>query len=740
MNKKKTFILLFLATIFSMVSDKICVLEGSQAYQLIEKIELSNYPRGICYDSVYNKIYVACWKDGTEYIYVINGNTYAIETTITTQLDNHGAVVVSPDGRYIYATNYYGGSVTRFDTTNNYSKTTLSLGSWANEMRISADGSNLYVVLGADGRVWIDDTGSKIAIVNTSNFTSGGVEYINLPEATYGETHELVLSPDNTKLYITALKSNGSVWYQRWVHTISLTSKSVTKSVEGYGGIGIGRIIDVTSDGQLLYISNDTGNKIDVLGSSELTFQYSISVDSRPAVIEISPDDKYALVFTSPSVVSIIDINTKSIIQTIPGFAGDFSDGDIVFNPTGDFVYGVNAADPGNLFILKKIGASSVGSISGKMTKSDGTTAISGVLVEALQSGVVKSSATTNSSGNYSITLSTGTYDVRASATGYETVTQTNKVVSAGQTTTVNISLTAISTIMTISGKVTKMDGTTPITGVTVELLQGTNVTDNTTTDIGGNYEFIGVATGTYTVRASWQVNGVEASVYEQTKSTAPLNFTLSLTLQLAEVSGQVSGIISRNNTAYSKWLSASPSNKRKILSTEKNVTFVELMQKGKTVVKVPVDERGNYSIPNLLPGEYYIRAYNGYLYSETKRVRVTEGQALSISFAFPLLEKDKVYAYPNPTKKGEITIHLVTSAINNEVKVSVYNVAGELVREIKDEEMNKTKFPVLEYLWNCRNDKGSKVASGVYIYIIKLEDRDTGREEKVTKKLAVVR
>ena len=420
---------------------------ASPVFELTKKISLSNNPRGICYDPVYNKTYVACWKDGSEYIYVINANDYTIETTITTQLDNHGAIVVSPDGRYIYTTNYYGGSVTRFDITNNYSKTTLSLGSWANEMRISADGSKLYVVLGTDGRVWIEDTGSKIAIIDTTNFTTSGVEYINLPEATYGETHELVLSPDNTRLYVTALKSNGSTWYQKWIHTISLTTKSVINSVEGYGGTTTGRIMDITSNGQLLYISNEVNNKIDVLNTSDLSFQYSISVGNKPSVIEITPDDKYAVVFTSPSVVSVVDLNNKSVVQTIPGFTGAFDDGDIIFDQTGNFAYGINCDNPGSFFVLKKatITIMNTGTLSGKVTKSDGTTGISGALVEVLQSGIVKSSTTSDSSGNYSLTLSTGTYYMFVSTSGYVTGITTGVVVNAGQPITINYSLQSTS-------------------------------------------------------------------------------------------------------------------------------------------------------------------------------------------------------------------------------------------------------------------------------------------------------
>lgn len=85
--------------------------------------------------------------------------------------------------------------------------------------------------------------------------------------------------------------------------------------------------------------------------------------------------------------------------------------------------------------------SSPTGFISGKVTKADGTTAILGAKIEALQSSVVKASSTADASGNYSLTLAAGTYNVRASSTGYVAAVQTGKTATAGQTATVNFNL-----------------------------------------------------------------------------------------------------------------------------------------------------------------------------------------------------------------------------------------------------------------------------------------------------------
>jgi YD repeat-containing protein len=66
-------------------------------------------------------------------------------------------------------------------------------------------------------------------------------------------------------------------------------------------------------------------------------------------------------------------------------------------------------------------------------------------LIEALQAGVVKGSAISGANGTYSIAgLLVGTYDVRASAGGLSTQTQTGASVTSGGVTTANFSLSDV--------------------------------------------------------------------------------------------------------------------------------------------------------------------------------------------------------------------------------------------------------------------------------------------------------
>ena len=82
------------------------------------------------------------------------------------------------------------------------------------------------------------------------------------------------------------------------------------------------------------------------------------------------------------------------------------------------------------------------GTIAGVITRVSNGAAISGALVEAIQGTSIAASATTNSSGNYSIAgLTVGSYTVRASSTGLVPQMLNNVAVTSGNTTTVDLSL-----------------------------------------------------------------------------------------------------------------------------------------------------------------------------------------------------------------------------------------------------------------------------------------------------------
>jgi len=176
------------------------------------------------------------------------------------------------------------------------------------------------------------------------------------------------------------------------------------------------------------------------------------------------------------------------------------------------------------------------GSITGTVTRAGDGVPISGALVEALQGGIVKGSATSLGDGTYSIAnLAGGTYDVRGSATQYATQINSGVVVVVGSATTSNLTLSPPGTIL---GRVTQVDGVTPIVGAIVKVLQGANTFAKVTTNASGDYTANSLAPGTYTVQAA--ASGFDTSISPNATVTANNNTTVNFSLTAAANTNQI--------------------------------------------------------------------------------------------------------------------------------------------------------------------------------------------------------
>lgn len=168
------------------------------------------------------------------------------------------------------------------------------------------------------------------------------------------------------------------------------------------------------------------------------------------------------------------------------------------------------------------------GSLGGTVSRASDSTPVSGALIEALQSGLVKASNVSGGNGSYALTgLAPGVYDLRVSATGYGTAFRTGIIIANGGTTTSNISLFIAGSI---SGKVTKTDGTTPIASATLKLYQGSTTVATASTNASGDYVVPALDPGSYTVEATaagYKPNSQSGVVVSEGMIT-PLNLSLS--------------------------------------------------------------------------------------------------------------------------------------------------------------------------------------------------------------------
>ncbi|HTG18091.1 MAG TPA: Ig-like domain-containing protein, partial [Blastocatellia bacterium] len=191
-------------------------------------------------------------------------------------------------------------------------------------------------------------------------------------------------------------------------------------------------------------------NGFTVVASSNI-----VPVTVAPAVSITAPANNTS--FLSPAAVTINATASDSdgSVSKVEFFQGSTKLGETTTSPfsyawtnvgVGSYVLTAKATD--NLGAVTTSTAVNItvnlptGVISGKVTRTDGTTEIAGATVKVYQETAVKGIAATNATGDYTVgALNTGTYSVQASAAGYESATETGVSVTNGATTTLNLSL-----------------------------------------------------------------------------------------------------------------------------------------------------------------------------------------------------------------------------------------------------------------------------------------------------------
>jgi hypothetical protein len=119
--------------------------------------------------------------------------------------------------------------------------------------------------------------------------------------------------------------------------------------------------------------------------------------------------------------------------------------------------------------------------------------------------------------------------------------------------------------------------------------------------------------------------------------------------------------------------------------------------------------------------------------------LKLHEGEVVALGSAAGLLPEAGVYAFPNPAKDS-VTLRFETSAYPLEASVAIYDVAGALVREIPDADIEDMGLGVHHAVWDTRNGAHKRVASGVYLFVVKVRDVSNNARKQLVKKLAIIR
>ncbi len=278
-----------------------------------------------------------------------------------------------------------------------------------------------------------------------------------------------------------------------------------------------------------------------------------------------------------------------------------------------------------------------------------------------------------------------------------------------------------------ISGNV-RLPSRRGVTGVIVEAVKYNGVVVKaayTVDDGSGSFTLAGLDVGIYRVQATWIDNGFASSIAADQIPTgyAEVDFELSVTCELASIGGELPGY-----RLQGTGVSGLGYNSRPLAAA------VELYQRGRLVAAAPVGAGGRFLISNLLPGDYTLRVPNGAGGYKSLAVKLKPGEALRISPLGELLKEGRSYAFPNPAR-NEVTFHIESDQPSLLKQVTVFDLTGRAIKEVKDADFGTGSGP-----WEAKWIIPKNVASGVYLYAVRVKVEATGEYKKIVKKFAIVR
>ncbi len=270
------------------------------------------------------------------------------------------------------------------------------------------------------------------------------------------------------------------------------------------------------------------------------------------------------------------------------------------------------------------------------------------------------------------------------------------------------------------------------ITAVMVECWNAASALMGTTftlADGSGTYTVNGLPAGNYKLRVTWTVNGFSSSLWQDgiAMGSTNVDFYLNINYALATLTGTLST------------LSASSFGGGGLSAAAAMGSFVELHQNGREVARATPDPSGRWIIGGLLPGTYSVRAYTSLGYTAFQDVVLLDGEVRVLGFVFNPLPEESVFAFPNPARTAT-TIRFESALFPLEAGISIFDLSGNLVKEIPDSDISRAAVPVYRANWDLRNSGGQGVAPGVYHVMVKIRGGTDNQRAKVIKKLAVVR
>ncbi len=250
---------------------------------------------------------------------------------------NANGVVVTPDGRRMYATNRDVGQVTVFSTTTNVPLAVIPVGNGSDNLglAISPDGSQVYVANQQSGTVTVIGTATNTVtkIIPTgiepiwvtfsangsrayiSNQVSGSVSVIATASGSVINTiwgfscpFESVIAHDGSKLLVSSQCDNS-------LKVVNLLTNTIVNSIPtGPNPRGIA----LTPDGARAYVADWFSNTVDVIDvAAQVNLNTPITVGFNPWGMAMTPGGKAYTANFGEDTVSVIDTSTNTVTATL---------------------------------------------------------------------------------------------------------------------------------------------------------------------------------------------------------------------------------------------------------------------------------------------------------------------------------------------------------------------------------------------------------------------------------------
>jgi GH18 family chitinase len=340
--------------------------------------------------------------------------------------------------------------------------------------------------------------------------------------------------------------------------------------------------------------------------------------------------------------------------------------------------------------------------------------------IVTLSTGTVVASTQTDSGGNYSfpnIILGGENYNITVSSTGYyfsPTSISTNNV--SGNISNANFTGALLTGATYYIKGYVKDSSSNPITGVTISL-SGT-ISSTTVTNSSGYYEFSNLIEYSSCAITLTKTNYKFSPV---SFSTNALNSNLYKNFTGILIQGKISGYIKDNGGVGLEGVTVTI----KENDNSNNSSGKRVSSSGTAGLICITDAKGYYEFSGMDFGKTYILSLYkaGYVFSpDTKIVFVEEGFDPSIVFyvAYVLISNE-IKIYPNPcymNKDEYVRIDIPDD--ENKTEISIYNILGERLKVLKDGDGIEQGFGKRIGKWYGKNENGQKVASGIYIFVVK--------------------